>query len=308
VTDTIEAMTATWGLPGRIAIANSPLGGPVVTLFGPTGTGPAGTAVVALQGAQLLGWTPTGHDPVIWLSPVERLGTAKAVRGGSPVCWPWFGPHSADPTKPAHGFVRTRMWSIDDAGVTATGAWLALGLQTTPSDKALWPHAAKVQLRVHLEQQLEVSLTTINTGNTPFALSQALHTYFSIGDIADVDVTGFDGEVYQDKLDGGRRCHQSGAVVFPGEVDRIYDAHPVSAMATIHDRRLRRQITIGQTGSRSSVVWNPGHEKASRLADMGPEGWRKFVCVETTNAGDDVRELGAGDTHKMVATYSVARG
>jgi glucose-6-phosphate 1-epimerase len=301
VNNSLETMNATWGLPGRIDVSHSPLGGPVVTISAPTGT-----AVVALQGAQLLGWIPSGHDPVIWLSPVERLGTAKAVRGGIPVCWPWFGPHSADATKPAHGFVRTRMWMIEGAGVTATGAWVTLGLQTTAQDVALWPHSARAQLRVVLDQQLEVSLTTTNTGDTPFALSQALHTYFNIGDIANIEVTGFDGETYQDKLDDSRRCHQSGAIVFLGEVDRIYDAHAANSFASINDQRLRRRITIQQSGSRSSVVWNPGPAKASRLADMGPEGWRRFVCVETTNAGDDVLRLGAGETHQVSARYSVA--
>jgi glucose-6-phosphate 1-epimerase len=298
----VAAMNDAWGHAGRVVVATSELGGPVVTL-----SGPEGSAVVALQGAQILGWTPSGHDPVIWLSPVERLGTGKAVRGGTPVCWPWFGAHPTDATKPAHGFVRTRMWAIEGAGITETGAWLVLGLHTTPADLVLWPHTAKAQLRVTLGQQLELSLTTTNRGDGPFTLTQALHTYFSIGDVAAVEVSGFDGELYQDKLDGGRRCRQAGGIAFPGEVDRIYDKHPTPLLATIHDRALRRQITVMQTGSQSSVVWNPGPEKASRLADMGPEGWRKFVCVETANAGDDVHVLEAGATHTLGATYAVTR-
>jgi glucose-6-phosphate 1-epimerase len=303
--DNLDAMNAKWGQPGRIALSDSPLGGPVVTL-----SGPVGVAVVALQGAQLLSWTPAGHDPVIWLSPVERLGTVKPVRGGTPVCWPWFAGHPSDPAKPAHGFVRTRLWSIEAACLTDNGAWLTLGVQTMAADQALWPHQATAQLRVALDQQLELSLSTTNTGDAPFALSQALHTYFSIGDIADIDVSGFDGEIYQDKLDSGRRCRQAGVISFPGEVDRIYDAHApatITSAAAINDPGLRRRITVAQTGSRSSVVWNPGPAKASRLADMGPEGWRRFVCVETTNAGDDVRELRAGETHVMGAKYKVVR-
>jgi glucose-6-phosphate 1-epimerase len=303
--DHVDAMNAKWAQPGRISVSNSPLGGPVVTL-----AGAAGTAVVALQGAQLLSWTPTGHDPVIWLSPVERLGTAKPVRGGTPVCWPWFADHPSDPTKPAHGFVRTRLWSIEAAGTTDHGAWVTLGVQTTAADQALWPHRASAQLRIALSQQLDLALSTTNTGTAPLPLSQALHTYFSIGDIADIDVSGFDGEVYQDKLDGGRRITQAGPITFPGEVDRIYDDHApatLTSAAAINDRGLQRRITVSQSGSRSAVVWNPGPAKASRLADMGPEGWRRFVCVETTNAGSDVRELRAGETHVLGATYAVTR-
>ena len=298
--DALNDLNTAWGQPGRVAFSMSPLGGPVVTLAGTDGT-----AVVALQGAQLLSWTPTGHDPVIWLSPVERLGTSKPVRGGTPVCWPWFANHPTDTTKSAHGFVRTRQWTVEGAGVTDTGAWLTLAVQTSPADVPIWPHQATAQLKVVLGAQLDLALTTINTGDVPFTLSQALHTYFTIGDIAAVDVSGFDGETYRDKLDGGRRHPQSGTITFAGEVDRIYDAHTSGAL--INDHRLRRCITVTQTGSRSAVVWNPGPAKASRLGDLGPDGWRQFVCVETANAGDDSRELAAGTRHVIGATYAVTR-
>jgi glucose-6-phosphate 1-epimerase len=298
--DVLNKLNDAWGQPERVTFSQSPLGGPVVTL-----AGPAGTVVVALQGAQLLSWTPTGHDPVIWLSPVARLGSGKVVRGGTPVCWPWFAGHPTDPAKPAHGFVRTREWLVLGAGVTDTGAWVQLGTGTTVADAVLWPHQATAQVRVTLDRQLGLALRTTNAGDAPFALSQALHTYFCVGDIADVEVSGFDGETYLDKLDGGNRHSQAGAIAFPGEVDRIYDAH--TREASITDRQLRRRIDITQSGSRSAVVWNPGPDKASRLGDMGPDGWRRFVCVETANAGRDVIQLNAGDTHMLGATYAVSR-
>ena len=255
--------------------------------------------------SQLLNWTPTGSDPVIWLSPVERLGTSKPVRGGTPVCWPWFAAHPTDAAKPAHGFVRTRLWDVEAAGSSDAGAWVRLGTAATDADAGLWPHRAAVKLQVTLDRHLTLTLTTTNTGDTPFKLTQALHTYFSIGDIGDIDVTGFDGESYQDKVDGFRRHHQSGAIVFPGEVDRIYDAH--TGVATINDRRRGRRIAVAQEGSRSAVVWNPGPDRAARLGDMGPDGWRQFVCVETTNAGDDVCEIAVGASHALTATYTVTK-
>jgi glucose-6-phosphate 1-epimerase len=300
MSDAINELNKSYGQAGRVVFAQSPLGGPVVTL-----SGPAGAAQVALQGAQLLSWTPTGHDPVIWLSPTERLGTAKPVRGGTPVCWPWFANHPTDAAKPAHGFVRTRVWSVEAAGTTGQGAWLTLTTATTDSDAGLWPHRATAKLRVALDHDLSLALITSNTGSTPFTLSQALHTYFSVGDIADIDVSGFDGELYQDKLDGFRRHQQSGAIAFPAEVDRIYDAH--TGGAVINDRRLRRRIAVAQLGSGSSVVWNPGPVRAERLGDMGPDGWRQFVCVETANAGNDVRQIAPGATHTLGATYAVSQ-
>jgi glucose-6-phosphate 1-epimerase len=298
--DVLNRLNDAWGQPERVTFSQSPLGGPVVTL-----AGPAGTAVVAIQGAQLLSWTPAGHDPVVWLSPVGRLGTGKAVRGGTPICWPWFGGHPADPAKPAHGIVRTRDWLVLGAGVTDPGAWVQLGTVTTAADAAYWPHQATVRLRVTLHRQLGLELSTTNTGDAPFALSQALHTYFCVGEIADAEVSGFDGETYQDKLDGGRRHRQAGVISFPGEVDRIYDAH--TGAASIADRQLQRRIAITQSGSRSAVVWNPGPDKASRLGDMGPDGWKRFVCVETANAGADVIQLNAGEARTLAATYAVSR-
>jgi glucose-6-phosphate 1-epimerase len=302
----LDDLNAKWGVRDRLTFKMSPLGGPVATM-----SGPAGSAVVALQGAQLLGWTPSGHRPVIWLSPVERLGTVKALRGGTPVCWPWFAAHPADPTKPMHGFVRTRIWAVRAAAVTADGVWVEFGQRSTPADLALWPHQAAVTLRVTLASQLGLTLTTTNTGAAQFALTQALHTYFHVGDIGAITVAGFDGESYQDKLADFARRQQSGVVRFAGEVDRIYDRH--AGEATIVDERLQRRITIAQSGGRSAVVWNPGPDKAARLGDLGPGtgnqgGWREFVCVETANAGDDVIQLNAGASHTLSARYTVSPG
>jgi glucose-6-phosphate 1-epimerase len=301
-----DQLNAKWGVPGRLTFKMSPLGGPVAAM-----SGPAGSAVVALQGAQLLAWTPSGHPPVIWLSPVERLGTVKAVRGGTPVCWPWFAAHPTDVTKPMHGFVRTRIWAVRAAGVTADGVWVEFGQRTTPADLALWPHQASVTLRVTLASQLELALNTTNTGAVPFALTQALHTYFRVGDIGAITVAGFAGETYQDKLADFARRRQPGLVRFAGEVDRIYDCH--AGEATIVDERLQRRITIAQSGCRSAVVWNPGPDKAARLGDLGPGnenqgGWREFVCVETANAGDDVIQLNVGASHTLSARYMVSPG
>jgi D-hexose-6-phosphate mutarotase len=299
----LKTLNDLWARPGRVQFSLSPLGGPVVEL-----AGPAGTAVVALQGAQLLSWQPAGHAPVIWLSPVERLGTEKPVRGGTPVCWPWFGAHPSDRSQPAHGFVRTRIWTVTRAGVTTEGAWLELTYQTGAADAVHWPHQATATLRITLDRQLSLTLRTDNTGSTAFTLTQALHTYFSIGDIGDLAITGFETELYLDTLTTAPRQLQTGPITFAGEVDRIYDAH--SQPASIIDTRLRRRITITTDGSRSAVVWNPWIAKAARLGDLGPGdtgqgGWRQFVCVETTNAGLDAVTVVPGHAHTIAATYTV---
>ncbi len=295
---TIFGMSREEGSAARLV--ESPLGGPVIQL-----TAPGGTAEIALQGGQVLSWVPKGFEAVIWLSPVERLGTKKPVRGGTPVCWPWFASHPLDAGKPAHGFVRTRLWDVVRAEQSDTRVRVTLATATTHADKALWPHDAALELQVTLGQDLGLALTTRNTGGSSFALTEALHTYFAVGDIAQATVDGFDGEGYIDKVDGNVRRVQSGPIRFDREVDRIYDEH--RGIATIHDATLQRRITINQSGTRSSVVWNPWMAKCARLGDMGPDGYRGMVCVETTNAGTDVVALAPGASHTLNAGYAVER-
>jgi glucose-6-phosphate 1-epimerase len=286
-----------------VTLVDSPLGGPVLQLA----VG-GNTAEVALQGAQVLSWQPRGHAPAIWLSPMERLANPtaapKPVRGGTPVCWPWFGPHPTDTLKPAHGFVRTRLWTVAGASRNSDAVRVTLTTATTAADRAVWPHSATARMEVTLGDSLTLALETGNTGADAFTLTQALHTYFAIGDIATVSVEGFDGQHYVDKLDGNARKRQAGSITFAAEVDRIYDAHPGSA--AIVDPGLARRIEITKSGSRSSVVWNPWSGKATRLGDMGPDGWRRMVCVETANAGSDLVQLAAGGTHTIAATYRIA--
>ena len=299
-------MSANWQSiePGKarasVAQEDSPWGGPTLRLVTP-----GGTAEVALQGAQLLSWQPTGHAPVVWTSPMERLGqpasAPKPVRGGTPVCWPWFANHATDAAKPAHGFVRTRIWEIATVERAEDAVRATLRTATRPADAAQWAGEAELTMTVTLGDALSLALTTRNTGKSACDITQALHTYFAVGDIADVTVEGFDGESYIDKLDGNARKQQAGAITFTAEVDRIYDRH--GGRAVIVDRGLRRRIEIDKHGSRSSVVWNPWAGKAARLGDMGPNGWRRMVCVETCNAGADVVAIPAGGEHTLVATY-----
>lgn len=301
-------MSANWQPIGlcdaacSIAREESPWGGPVVRL-----TAPGGTAEVALQGAQLLSWQPRGEAPAIWMSPMERLGrpaaSPKPVRGGTPVCWPWFAQHPQDAAKPAHGFVRTRPWSIAAQERSGDEVGVRLSTATTAADRGLWDGAASLEMTVTLGTGLSLALATTNKGQQAIALTQALHTYFAVGDIGDVEIEGFDGQVYIDKLDGNARKPQAGAITFAAEVDRIYDAHAGSAV--IVDRGLGRRIVVSKSGSRSTVVWNPWSGKAARLGDMGPDGWRRMVCVETCNAGGDIVHVAPGARHMLIANYRI---
>lgn len=286
--------------PGAVRVEISPLGGTVVRLtFGDA------MALVALRGGQVLQWLESGQG-LLWLSPVARLKTAKSIRGGIPVCWPWFGDHLDDPGKPAHGFVRHRDWALEATEAGPDGVCVTLATATTARDQELWPHVASARVTVTLGAGLTVALQTVNQGRAPFPLTQALHTYFRVADIARVSVWGLEGLDYLDKLDAFARKRQAGPIGFGAEVDRIYLGAPQGLV--LHDSGNERRIAIAAHGSLSTVVWNPWSEKTIRLGDMGsPEAFRQMVCIETANAGDDIVTLAPGASHVLRAAYRVAR-
>lgn len=283
-------------IPSRLAFEASPLGGTIVRLMHGNAQ-----ALVALHGAQVLNWTIDGSG-LLWLSPIARIRPGKGIRGGIPVCWPWFG-DSPDAGKPAHGFVRHREWQVLGSSASADGVSITLATATATADKALWPHDAEARLTVVLGDTLRLALETRNTGGAPFPLTQALHTYFRVTDIANVSVVGLEGRSYLDKLDGFARKRQSGPIGFAGEVDRIYVGD--TASISLHDSGNGRHLSIASAGSKSAVVWNPWIDKTARLGDMGsPDAFRQMLCIETANAGDDVITLAPGATHILGVTYN----
>ncbi|MFN3868853.1 MAG: D-hexose-6-phosphate mutarotase [Hyphomicrobiaceae bacterium] len=294
----LKSLQATHGYGVQIKFTTSDVG-PAVEL-----NKRGARAVIALAGAQLLSWQPEGQDDAIWLSPDAKPAPGKSLRGGAPVCWPWFG---ADPEKrgrPAHGFVRGTPWQVLRTKPTPSDVSITFAFQVTEEHHDLWPHPARAELTFKLSRdQLSLDLETLNTGTAPFVLGQALHTYFAVGSIAATEVTGLDGCTYIDTLQNWTRHTQQGPVRFDGEVDRIYLDTP--DCIEIVDSANARRIAITARGSRSAVVWNPWIAKSERLGDMGPDGYRRMVCVETANAADDVVTLGPGEAHTLGATYRI---
>jgi glucose-6-phosphate 1-epimerase len=258
------------------------------------------SARVALHGAQVLAWQPAGAQPVIWVSQAAVFERGQPVRGGVPVCWPWFGPREG---LPMHGFVRTRLWQVRAASMDAGGqVMLRLGLQDDADTRALWDHAFDLELLLTVGATLTMALISRNTGDQPFTLTDALHTYFCVGDIHQTTVQGLDGCDYLDKVQNFASTKQSGAVEFTGETDRIY-VH-TTADCVIDDRGQQRNIRIAKTSSSSTVVWNPWREKA--FADMAAGEYQQMLCVETCNAGPDQVTLAPGQSHALSACLSVA--
>ena len=282
--------------PGRIAFRDeSPA--PVAVLVSPYGS-----AEVSLYGAHVLSYRPTGQSPVLWLADSYRtLAPGKAIRGGIPVCWPWFG---AAPVAghPSHGFARTRVWQVASTEYEKDSTSLTLGLLPSPETDALWQNRFRLELKVTVGPALRLELTTTNTGDRPFEITEALHTYFRVKDVATVQVTGLDGQPYLDKAPGGADSIQSGPVAFTGETDRVYNHH--AGKALLSDPGIGRRVAIEKEGSSATVVWNPWAEKAATMADLEEGDWRRFVCVETANAGAAPIEVAPGAAHTIAASIT----
>jgi D-hexose-6-phosphate mutarotase len=259
---------------------------------------------IALQGAHVATWQPRGQEPVIWLSPYAKFAPGKSIRGGVPICWPWFGPHATDAKLPGHGYARTVMWDVLETKALPDGStFLRFGLIETDATRAQWPHASSAQLEVTVGDKLRVELVTQNNGKESFILGEALHTYFQISDVAQMTIRGLEGCDYLDKVGEPARRTQQGGIVIESEVDRVYVDTPADCV--IEDKGLKRAIRIAKTGSNSTVVWNPWTEKANKMGDFGENGFRNMVCVESANAFDNLVTVKAGETHRLAVVYSV---
>jgi len=260
-------------------------------------------ASIALQGAHVLGFQAKGQEGLIWMSPEASFAEGKSLRGGIPVCWPWFGPHTSDSSKPGHGPARTTPWQpIGSKANTDGSTRVSFEMLQSPVTAELCGHALRVRLHVNVGMSLNIELETTNLGEEPFTLGQALHTYFQVGDVRQARIEGLENCTYIDKMDAGKRKQQQGAVEISSETDRIYLA--TASRCAILDPVMNRKIIISSTGSASTVVWNPWIETAQKMGDLGSDGYLNMLCVEATNAADDVVDLAAGATYCLVAGYS----
>lgn len=266
---------------------------------------PHAQALVSTYGGQVLSYVPHGdHRDLLFVSERAYFQPGKAIKGGIPVCWPWFGPDPEGRGRPAHGIARHRQWRVLASSYGENDAVvLSLVLEDSDETRAIWPHPFVVQIAVEVGAQLKVALSIKNTDATAIELTQGLHAYFRVGDISRVELLGLDGTTYLDKSGDGAEHRQFGPVSVAGEVDRIYQYTPPGV--TLRDAALRRSIHIDSSGSRSLVVWNPWRETAAGMADLGDEEYRQMLCVETTNAAADRVTLAPGQIHRLAARYRI---
>jgi glucose-6-phosphate 1-epimerase len=272
--------------------------------------------LVAQQGAQILRYQRDGEQPLIWLSEQAEFKQGQGVRGGVPVCWPWFGDLRRNPQAvqamyqggslvPAHGLVRALDWQLLGIDSQDHSVVLEFVFNSVEQPQPEWPHAAELKLRIRLDDQLHLELETRNLGDTPLTFSQALHSYFAVSDIRQVRVEGLRGCRYIDTLDNWLERQQSDTLSFHGETDRIYLDTP--AQLSIVDPTWQRRIQLCSSGSASAVLWNPWVDKARRLSQFADDAWQGMLCIEHANVLADVVLLAPGAQHRLsVSLWSEA--
>ncbi len=267
---------------------------------------PLASASVTLYGAQVAHFTPVGEDPVLFFSSESYCTPGKPMRGGAPVIFPWFGAHPTDSEKPAHGFARTRDWTLESATQKENGeVTLVLRLEPDAEALRLWPEGGSDWVLCHrivIGKELTMELEVQNRGGSILAFEDALHTYFAISDIREIEVRGLESTEYLTVIEDAPRKRQPAEPIhFERETDRVY----LSTAGQVEIVDAARTIAIRKEGAASVIVWNPWTEKAARLADLGDDEWPGMVCVETGNVRDNGIRLPSGGTHRSTTRISV---
>ncbi|MFI9652244.1 aldose epimerase family protein [Guyparkeria halopsychrophila] len=261
-------------------------------------TNSQGSASITTMGATVLGYTPQGGDELIWVSETAHFDGTRPVRGGIPICWPWFGAHPNDSAQKAHGFARHLPWEIESVTVEDDITRAILRLQADEATRRIWPHDFVLTLTVTLGETLRLDLTAENRDDETWQLSEALHSYFRVTDARDIAIEGLEGLNYWDKQQGGIRGIQSTLLRARPPIDRVFFDHQGKAVIEDHARR----IVVEKAGSATTVVWNPGPEGVRAFDDMSDDAWREMLCVETANAIDNGYALRPGERHTLSAT------
>ena len=240
-----------------------------------------------------------GGDEVLFLSGRAVLDGSKPIRGGVPICFPWFGGNGPRDDSPSHGFARTETWDVADA----TADKVTLRLADSAATRELWPHGFRLDYTVALGDALTLTFNVKNTEGVAFEFELALHTYLRVNDVRGVLLSGFDGCEYVDQLIDNAHKRQEGEPVVTSEIDRIYQGHTSDVTVVDGDRR----IVVGKSGGASTVLWNPHVAKAKRLGDFGDDEWPQMLCVESAAIRPNAFQLAAGASHALMQTVRPAR-
>jgi D-hexose-6-phosphate mutarotase len=297
--DRINALNEKYSIPGIIEFVSGKAG--FVNALVRHGLS---ECIVILYGGQVMSFRPDGRDDLLWMSKSSYFEKGKPIRGGIPVCWPWFGDNPTDPDLPSHGFAKICDWNVKSVSIHENFIEMVLSLNDKDiPDKRFGMRPFELELSIRCGQKLELELATYNSGKSDFKLTESFHSYFSVSDINKVFISGLDGEEYSEKTGETRKKSiQSGSVLFSSKVARTYDGSVCEC--EIHDSGFGRKIKIAKAGSRTTVLWNPGIVKSSKTPDLGDDDYLEMLCVETANAFSDSVTVPSGKTHRMKTVIS----
>ncbi|EKO3868013.1 D-hexose-6-phosphate mutarotase [Vibrio harveyi] len=258
------------------------------------------TAGIALHGGHVVSFIPAGKEDLIWMSEKAIFDGKAALRGGIPVCWPWFGRIAA----PAHGFARTAEWELVEHRENDNGVIVELALFPTEETHDIWPHMFDARLMVEISDQLKVTLKVTNIDDAEWTFSGALHTYLNVGDIKQAQTTGM-GPEYIDSLKEGEICQGGDVLQLTDTIDRVY-TQPEAQML-VKDAVLNRTLSVENQGHNSAVLWNPWATGAQGMGDMADNGYETMLCVESTVHAPSIKQgktLQPGETHELITVIS----
>ena len=298
----ITELNANFAVPNHIRLEAGPGGLPRVVV-----TTALAEAHIYLHGAHVTHYAAANQKPLLFMSDKSVFADGKAIRGGVPICFPWFGPNATDAKLPAHGFARTREWSLIKAEVISNAtAHIVLELKSDDATRALWPFDFVARYTIMIDTHLRLALHVQNTGSKPLRFEEALHSYFSVGDIRQTKVSGLAGVPYADKTRGGAITPQADTpITFTEETDRVYQNTTAACLAT--DPVLGRTIEVDKDNAQSTIVWNPWIAKAKAMAEFGDDEWPRMLCIESANVGSHAIDLPPGGSHTMSVRLSSSK-
>jgi glucose-6-phosphate 1-epimerase len=296
----VEELDRSFGIPGVARVCEGNDGLLRVQI-----TGSRVEGEMYLHGAQVTSWKPAGNDEVLFLSTESRWQEGQAIRGGIPICFPWFRAKADDPKAPAHGFVRTKSWQLESIVEAEFGIAVSMSTESDEHTRRWWPADFRLVHRVVFGSELRLELTCTNTGETDLRFEEALHTYNQVSDVANVRLQGLDAVEFLDNTDSNKAKIQNGDMTISSATDSAFIGTP-SAVDLI-DPKLSRHIRMKKANSLTTVVWNPWREGAARLGDLGDVEWTQFLCVEASNILAASVSLAPGQEHKMTAILSAAK-
>ena len=281
-----------FGIPGITSVVEGNGGLPKVRV-----TSPQASGEMYLHGGHVTSWKPTGAEEALFLSSKSRFEDGHAIRGGVPICFPWFGSKADDPKAPAHGFVRMKAWQLESIAPAADTITVSMFTESDEATKKWWPADFRLVHRATFGRELRIELAVTNTGTKPLRFEEALHAYYRVGNIEPARVRGLAGVLYLDKTDSNREKTQEGDITIVSETDRVY--LNTETEVELEDPVFGRRLGVGKRNSRTTVVWNPWIEKARALGDLGDDEWREMICIECCNVSDFAITLAPGQQHAM---------